>query len=356
MGFKFFFPLVMLVFSHSFASDPEDTVAALRFSYFDETLGAKKREWGASSRDFREHEMVYPLSKASLIKEEVEADVAQLDQVKSGTHGWEICTTIGAMTDLQRISLVSIPLTGSIPSTLGHLKHLTHLILSHNSLQGSFPEAITKLVPLVVLDFSFNTLTGALPESLSKLRNLEVLKIEGNGFSGLMPRKIGYLKNLRILSARDNQLQGEIPKSLSQCHALENLDLANNALTGTVPRMDRLVHLTELYLCQNKLSGRIPMGFGQLKNLTDFFLFNNPDLRGPLPLDFWQMSGLTEVQLHGTQIKVTLDAQLYALKNLAFLYLPMDVTIQEGFDFPQTTIEICEKGDTVIYMKDDGDD
>jgi Leucine-rich repeat (LRR) protein len=51
--------------------------------------------------------------------------------------------------------------------------------------------------------------------------------------------------------------------------------LDDNGFTGNLPRDIRAVNLILLNLSGNQLTGEIPQGFGNLKNLKRLFLQNN---------------------------------------------------------------------------------
>ena len=84
--------------------------------------------------------------------------------------GKTIPTSLGSLTNLQRLSFNRGNLIGTIPASIfSSLKHLTYLGMSYNSLTGSIPSTINvTFVPLqgaMQLDFTSNYLIGNVPSS-----------------------------------------------------------------------------------------------------------------------------------------------------------------------------------------------
>ena len=84
------------------------------------------------------------------------------------------------------------------------------------------------------------------------------------------------------------------------------LSLFNNNLRGPIPvKLAQLTKLERLYLRNNQLTGTIPKELAQLSNLTRLALYRNPDLSGPLPPAFTDLS-LEVLDLAGTGVCVPL--------------------------------------------------
>ena len=100
---------------------------------------------------------------------------------------------------------------------------------------GEIPSSLGNLSNLERLTLWSNQLTGTIPSSLGNLSNLEWLYLNGNQLAGEIPSSLGNLSNLTDLGLNGNQLAGEIPSSLGNLSNLERLYLAGNQLTGCVP-------------------------------------------------------------------------------------------------------------------------
>lgn len=175
---------------------------------------------------------------------------------------------------------------GPLPASIGNLSGLQTLWIVTNSISGSIPESIGNLTSLRTLNLTESQITGIIPESISNLTNLEVLAIgrfsifSTSGLTGAIPASIGNLTNLKILALSDNRLEGTIPASIGNLTKLVKLDLSGpgysdngNELTGPIPNsIGNLVNLRDLELYGNKLNGAIPV---ELCNISSSLQYLN---------------------------------------------------------------------------------
>jgi hypothetical protein len=92
---------------------------------------------------------------------------------------------------------------------------------------------LASLSNLEKLSLPTNQLTGTIPPELGSLPKLRWLILERNQLSGSIPPELGDLSNLQVLMLRSNQLTGSIPPELATLTKLINslgLDLRWNAL------------------------------------------------------------------------------------------------------------------------------
>ena len=194
-----------------------------------------------------------------------------------------IPSSLGSLTNLERLGLGENQLMGSIPSSLGGLTNLRELLLDDNQLTGSIPSSLGSLTNLEYMPLSRNRLTGSIPSSLGNLTNLEYLWLQENQLTGSIPSSLGSLTNLQILWLSENQLTGSIPSSLGNLMNLEHLQLSQNQLTGSIPSsLGNLTKMERLFLWDNQLTGSIPPSLGNLTNLELLWLFGNR-LTGSIP-------------------------------------------------------------------------
>jgi len=99
-----------------------------------------------------------------------------------------------------------------------------------------------------------------------------MLYLSENSLTGLIPSSLGNLKNLRALLLHSNKLQGNMQLYfhishsnliISFLHTTESNHLflvsCFDPIVGSVPpQLGNLTQLTNLFLCDNSLSGLIP--------------------------------------------------------------------------------------------------
>ena len=243
--------------------------------------------------------------------------------------------------DPQLDQWISNNASGPVPPELGNLTAATHLQFFRNRLSGPIPPELGDLTNLIDLDFNSNDLMGPIPREFGKLANLRYLQLNHNDLTGPIPPEFGDLVNLRRLWLQSNDLEGPIPESFLELGALEefrfqgNADLCapgtagfaswldgleriigsycNESDTGVLEslfeatggpawsdaegwlgspvlagwhgiRADSLGRVTALDLSRNGLVGRLPARLGELAQMTELRIADNPDLSGRLPL------------------------------------------------------------------------
>jgi len=81
--------------------------------------------------------------------------------------------SFAGMNNLERVSMRSMKLTGTIPATIAQLPQLRYLDLAFNHLHGPIPEFSNTQLRRLIL--AVNNLTGEIPATLSTNTNLQVL-------------------------------------------------------------------------------------------------------------------------------------------------------------------------------------
>ena len=223
-------------------------------------------------------------------------------------------SSLGNLSNLERLELVFNKLSGPIPSTLGNLSSLKLLYLNNNMLSGQIPSSLGNLSALTELNLAFNQLSGTLPDSIGNLTNLVVLYVSNNALTGPIRSSLGNLVKLVDLRLDNNRFSGNIPDSLGNLTELYALGLQNNELTGELPEsLGNLVKLTELLVDDNDLSGKIPDSFENLVLLRHLNLSNNM-FDGPVP-DFIKDILPELLFLQNNFFKNCLDAELKKLEH-----------------------------------------
>ncbi|XP_054795201.1 probable inactive leucine-rich repeat receptor-like protein kinase At3g03770 isoform X1 [Prosopis cineraria] len=156
----------------------------------------------------------------------------------------------------------------SLFATLGALSSLKVLSLVSMGLWGPIPESISQLPSLEILNISSNHFSGAIPIQLSLLKSLQSLVLDDNHFTGTIPMWVGSLQGLAVLSMRKNSLSGSVPTSVNDLQTLRVLDLSNNDLHGELPGLSSLKNLQVLNLENNTFGPHFPSLHTKLVSLV----------------------------------------------------------------------------------------
>lgn len=128
----------------------------------------------------------------------------------------------------------------------------------------------------------------------------------------------GYVCSLWL---NDNNLEGdatEIFDAISLLSHLERCYLCCNPITGQIPAtIQQLQSLIELDLGSCRLSGSIPEEIGNLTNLLQLSLCDNPELTGPIPHSIGNLSKATWINLSSCNLTGNLPEEITMLDNLA---------------------------------------
>jgi hypothetical protein len=279
-------------------------------------------------------------------------------------------TLVGNLTRLQKLRLIGVNISSTVPNILANLSSLTFLSLSFCGLHGEFPMGIFKLSNLQLLsiggnegitgylpDFTWSSpletlilegttsFLGELPASMGNLGFLTELDMWSCNFSGSIPSSLGNVTKLTSLDLSYNSFVGNVPHSLGNLTILTYLDLSYNSFVGNVlPSLGNLVQLSYLVISINQLNGSVPFSLLNLPQLSwvdlrhNFFSgemyfklmnetrLNSLDLSnnnltsriifGPMNLTQLSVLNLAANKFHGQ-----ISNSFFNLKNLEFLYL-----------------------------------
>ncbi|MCY3603570.1 MAG: Ig-like domain-containing protein [Chloroflexi bacterium] len=212
-------------------------------------------------------------------------DIEVLSLGRNNLSG-EIPPEMGSMTDLERLYLQDNQLTGEIPPEVGGMRSLERLYMWRNQLSGEIPPELGSITSLERLNLSGNSLTGRIPPELGSGTRLVDLRLYANELTGPIPKELGNLRSIDYLSLSRNNLTGEIPPELADLRDIEALWLYGNQLTGPIPTPDSYgawENLRVLWLHDNELSGLVPAELGNTA-LYNLAISSNAGLAGPLPL------------------------------------------------------------------------
>ena len=271
-------------------------------------------------------------------------------------------TSFANATRVTGINLYNDSLAGRIPAAIGNLTELITLNMGYNRLNGTIPNEITNLHALEVMDFYSQTgidyqnggLTGPIPANIGNMTALKQIQLGYNKLTGSIPSSIGSLPSLQYLLLYGNQLTGTIPVELWNATSLISLELWGNQLVAgslasapitnltqlqtltlpnsgitAFPDLTGMNNLANLDISTNQITGAIPSWFGDLPNLHNLTISNNPFTAGPLPSYFSNMTQLYTFNAHTCNITGTFPS-LLNLTNLYYLV----VQYNQIDDFP----------------------
>ncbi|KAF5730178.1 Leucine-rich repeat protein kinase family protein [Tripterygium wilfordii] len=116
--------------------------------------------------------------------------------------------------NVSRLDLSYNNFSGSLPVEFSQMLSLKFLILAYNQFNATIPSEFGNLQNLQALDLSFNRLSGFIPSSLGKLDSLLWLMLADNLLTGNIPRELGNCSSLLWLNLSNNKLSGTIPPEL----------------------------------------------------------------------------------------------------------------------------------------------
>jgi Leucine-rich repeat (LRR) protein len=130
--------------------------------------------------------------------------------------------------------------------------------------------------------------------------------------------------NLRALRMCNNKFSGKLPLGIVNLSQLMILDLSDNGIEGELPTMPK--QLSKVHLQNNKLTRDIPISFFQLINVADVNLSNNY-LSGAVSDDVVNLTRLRILRLDGNRHSL---ADRNVITDCITAYLPALVRSQ-GF-------------------------
>ncbi|XP_057990417.1 receptor-like protein EIX2 [Hevea brasiliensis] len=305
----------------------------------------------------------------------------------SSWHGTNCCQWSGIACDNTTGAVLAVdlpnssgrqPLGGEIRPSLAKLKSLKYLDLSGNKFSGKIPHFFSSLENLQYLNLSFAGFSGAIPPNLGNLSSLQFLDVSSfssnvdnlEWVSGLVS-----LKYLNMYSVDLSKVGGEWIEPLnklpllSELHlefcvlsgfiysissvnftSLKVLKLRDNSFKANLPNwFVNISSLVSVDIRNGMLTGRIPLGFGELPNLQSlklnynvelsascFQLFSRSwkkiqvldlsitELHGRLPALLGNMTSLIQFDLHFNYIEGGIPSSIGKLSNLQYIDLSLN--------------------------------
>ncbi|KAL9313502.1 hypothetical protein ACSQ67_018954 [Phaseolus vulgaris] len=233
--------------------------------------------------------------------------------------------------------------TNRLEGDLSELKYLTNLVslqFFENNLSGEIPNEIGEFKRLRSLSLYRNKLTGPIPQKVGSWAEFEFIDVSENLLTGTIPPEMCKKGNMNALLVLQNKLTGEIPATYGECWSLKRLRVSNNSLSGTVPpaiwglpnaeiidielnqfeEISKATSLLSVDLSENQISGKIPEGIGELKELGSLHLQSNR-LSGSIPESIGSCKSLNDIDLSRNSLSGEIPASLGSFPALNYLNL-----------------------------------
>ncbi|KAG2712587.1 hypothetical protein I3760_04G133700 [Carya illinoinensis] len=161
-------------------------------------------------------------------------------------------------------------------------------------------------------------LSSTLPPEFSKLRYLHQLDLSRNYLTGSIPSQWGIM-HLVELSLMGNSLSGPFPTVLTNITTLTNLSIEGNRFSGPIPpKIGKLINLQKLTLSSNAFSGELPNELAKLTNLTDMRVSDN-NFSGKIPDFISNWTKIEKLHFEGCSLEGPIPSTISALTSLSDL-------------------------------------
>ncbi|KAJ0044755.1 hypothetical protein Pint_05730 [Pistacia integerrima] len=251
--------------------------------------------------------------------------------------------TLGGLSSLKVISLVSLGLWGAIPGSIGQLSSLEILNLSSNYFNGPIPVQLSYLKNLQTLILDNNNCSGKVPGWISSLHALSVLSLKNNSLSGVLPTSLEGLETLRVLSLSGNNLSGEVP-DLHNLRFLQVLDLADNHFGPDFPKLHN--KLVTLVLKNNRFQFGLPAELSTYNHLQKLDISFNGFV-GPFLPSILHLPSIVYLDIHGNKLTGMFFQSMSCNPELA--YVDLSSNLLTG-DLP-SCLQVGNMSRLVLYSK-----
>ena len=190
---------------------------------------------------------------------------------------------IGNLKSLHTLELSKSGLKGEIPDVFDEAKSLRRFVATNNRIEGVLPKSLLNLNDMEYLDLSNNMLHGKILNVQSK--SVKHFDLSNNNFTSISKDlRFSKFTQLKLLDLSGNQIGGNIPNDLYRCEELEVYKCHNCDLKGFLPfPEDSFMHLKELVLHNNKLSGNLPIKAISKMHRLERLEIDNNRFHGHLP-------------------------------------------------------------------------
>ena len=296
-----------------------------------------------------------PLYECSLHACGAQTSFSLANEQLSGTVPPELATLSGSLL------LNSNELTGQIPSAFGALTSLAALNLRDNVLHGSVPPSLGSLgqAALTLLDLRSNQLTGFLPTSICSLDNGETTVYLSSNMFACRPRVCSswlLSRGATDVSSRCSS-RALYTCSLETCSHYDYsyspiTDMTSSGLWGTIPStLASIEYFDQTFdFYGNQLTGTLPPAFMNASYVNNSWglLLDYNEISGELPSFLSSLSGLTQLDLQGNELKGTIPLSLGSFGSSSLTLL--DLRSNQLTGFLPTSICSLDNGETTVYV------
>ncbi|CAN7077482.1 unnamed protein product, partial [Brassica oleracea var. botrytis] len=194
----------------------------------------------------------------------------------------------------------------------------------------SFNNTTTCRIINMQVDLKTRSLRGKLPSELAELHYLQTIDLCISYLSGSIPMEWVlcqtqakphlYVSSLFLLySLCANRLSGRLPSGLQNFKNLRILGVEANQFSGPIPdELGNLTSLKGLQLGSNQFTGNLPDTLARLVNLEDFRVSDN-NFNGTIPAFIGNWSRLQKLYLYASGLKGPIPDEIARLENLTNL-------------------------------------
>ncbi|CAH1452703.1 unnamed protein product [Lactuca virosa] len=264
-------------------------------------------------------------------------NLLDIDLSQNSFEGGHSLDHMSNLSYVEYLNVSSAKLGPYFPKWIQTLKNLTRLDIANTRISDTIPLGFWDMWPsqLQYLNLSSNNISGKIPDLSSNFDYNSVIDLRSNNFSGLIPNVSSTVQSLNLSK---NKFYGGI-FFLCQIEDgyLRFLDLSDNFLTGQLP--DCLWHfkkLKVLNLGNNNLSGRLPLAVGCLIKLEALYLYRN-NFSGELPLSLKNCTSLTSLNLGAN--KFSGNVPVWIGENLWGLYV---LILSSNNFFGTIPLQLCQ--------------
>lgn len=159
----------------------------------------------------------------------------------------------------------------------------------------------------------------------SSQRVTEIM-LPGNNLVGRIAKLLYQMESLTSITLKDNAIRDADFPGFAEAAGkggeskLQNLDLAGNSLSTLAGIGGAPTTLTHLHLTENNLKGPLPLELFNLTNIQNVFLSFN-QLTGTLPTEIGKLEFLESLYLYGNDLTGTIPTEIGLLTTVKILTL-----------------------------------